>query len=94
MNETSEERFKRVAIKRTNEILKRLRILGNCSNRQVYAYTKEDIDKIFSAIEKRVKEIKAKFNHPEKEEKFKLWFFILGGEVWTRRTFVLTIVTP
>jgi len=71
-NETPEQRFKRLASLRTNQVLDKLRILGNCSNQQVYKYTKEDIDKIFSAIEKKVKEVKAKFNQHEKKEQFKL----------------------
>lgn len=70
-NETPKERFKRLATKRTNEILKRLKILGNCANRQFYEYIETEIETIFSAIEKKVKETKAKF-HYEKEEKFKL----------------------
>lgn len=70
-NETARDRFKRLAACRTNTILERLRVLGNCANRQVYEYTKEDIDKIFSAIEKAVKETKAKFQSTTKE-KFKL----------------------
>ena len=69
--ETARDRFRRLAAYRTNIILERLRVLGNCSNRQVYEYTKEDIDKIFSAIEKVVKETKAKFRVPNKN-KFKL----------------------
>lgn len=71
-NESPEQRFKRLASQRTNQILDKLRILGNCSNRQVYKYTKEDVDKIFSVIEKKMKEIKAKFNQYEKKEQFKL----------------------
>lgn len=72
-NETSEQRFKRLAAQRTNQIIEKLRILGNCSNRQVYKYSMEDVDKIFSAIEKKAKEIKAKFTQYEKnKEKFKL----------------------
>lgn len=71
-NEDTSQRFKRLAGARTNQILDRLRVLGNCSNRQVYKYTKEDIDKIFSTIEKKVRETRARFNHPEKEEKFEL----------------------
>lgn len=70
-NETRKERFKRLAAQRTNDVLKRLRILGNCANRQVYEYTEEDIELIFSAIEKKMKEVKTKFHFP-KEEKFKL----------------------
>lgn len=71
INETPEERFKRLATQRTNAVLKKLKILGNCANRQVYKYTEREIDKIFSTIDRQVKEIRAKFHFP-KEEKFKL----------------------
>lgn len=70
-NETPKERFKRIATVRTNAVLDRLRILGNLSNRQMYSYSEEDINKIFSAISKQIKEVRAKFNS-RKEEKFKL----------------------
>ena len=70
-NETPEERFKRIATVRTNAVLNRLRILGNLSNRQMYSYSEEDINKIFSAINKQIREVRVKFNS-RKEEKFKL----------------------
>ena len=70
-NETPEERFKRIAIVRTNAVLDRLRILGNLSNRQMYSYSEEDINKIFRAINNQIKEVRAKFNS-EKQKKFKL----------------------
>jgi hypothetical protein len=69
--ETREERFKRIAILRTNAILNRLRILGNLSNKQRYSYSEKDINKIFSAINKQVKETRAKFES-QKERGFKL----------------------
>jgi len=69
--ETSRDRFKRLATLRTNAVLQRLKVLGNCANRQAYEYDEEDVDKIFSEIERRVKEIKAKFHFPKKRE-FKL----------------------
>ena len=65
------ERFRRLATYRTNEVLKRLKILGNCANRSAYEYTEEEINKIFSEIERRAKEIKAKFHFPHNKE-FKL----------------------
>jgi hypothetical protein len=70
-NEAREERFKRLATARTNAVLDKLRILGNLSNKQLYNYSGEDIDKIFSAINKQIREIRAKFQ-PEKEQRFKL----------------------
>ncbi len=45
MKETRHERFKRVASKRTNEILEKIRILGNCSNKSSYEYTEEEVIK-------------------------------------------------
>ena len=70
-SENSKERFKRLATSRTNTVLKRLKILGNCSNRNVYEYNEEDIEKFFSVIERKVKEVKAKFHFPKKDD-FKL----------------------
>ena len=65
------EKFKKLAEYRTNEVLKRLRVLGNCANRSAYNYSKEDINKIFSAIEKALRETRAKFSFP-KDKEFKL----------------------
>ena len=70
-HENSEERFKRLATLRTNAVLKKLKILGNCANRQVYAYNEEEMDRIFSVIERKIREVRAKFHFP-KEEEFKL----------------------
>jgi len=69
--ESAEDRFRRVATARTNEVLKRLKILGNCANRQLYSYTEKDIEKIFSAIDRRLRETRAKF-HFDKTSRFTL----------------------
>ena len=45
--ETKREKFLRLATQRTKEILGRLRVLGNCGNRQIYEYTENDVRKIF-----------------------------------------------
>ena len=65
------ERFKRLASQRTNAVLSKLKILSNCSNRSAYDYTEDDVNKIFSEIEKRVREAKSKF-HFSKTKEFKL----------------------
>ena len=65
--ETKEEKFKRIAAARTLRILNDLRLLGNCANTSIYSYTQKDVNKIFSAIEKELKRIKALFNKPKKE---------------------------
>jgi len=62
------ERFKRLAQSRTNTVLKKLDVLGNCSNRNAYEYNEEDVEKIFSAISRKVREVKARFTFPENNE--------------------------
>lgn len=71
-SETSRERFKRLASQRTNLVLQRLKVLGNCSNRQIYEYEERDIEKIFSEIERMVRETKTKFHFAKKRDQFKL----------------------
>ncbi len=61
-NETPENRFKRVAGARTNAVLDKLRLLGNCSNKRIYNYSQADVDRIFSAINKQVKKARENFN--------------------------------
>lgn len=72
MVDDKKERFVRIAERRTNNILEQLRLLGNCSNKNNYSYTEEDVKKIFSVIETELKEVKMKFNSKANKEKFKL----------------------
>lgn len=53
--------FVRIAQKRTNAVIDKIRILSNCSNRYYYEYSDEDVKKIFSAIEDELKITKARF---------------------------------
>ena len=55
------ERFLRVAERRTNNILSDLRLLGNCSNRQNYEFSPEDVKRIFQALDAEVRRIKGLF---------------------------------
>lgn len=70
-NEHRRERFKRLATARTNAVLQKLKVLGNCANRQAYEYDEDEIEKIFATIDKYLKSIKSKF-HFTKEERFRL----------------------
>ncbi len=70
-NENKRERFLRLASHRTQDVLNRLRVLGNCANHSVYEYSKDDIDKIFSALKDQLKTVEAKFHFPKHKE-FKL----------------------
>jgi len=55
------DRFQRLAYKRKDEILEKLRILGNCSVKSSYEYTEEEVEKIFNEILEQVYKTKIKF---------------------------------
>lgn len=61
------QRFIKVAEKRTNDILDKIRLLGNCSNKRTYYYEDPEVNKIFSEIDKQLKATKAKFTEGKKK---------------------------
>ena len=72
ISQNKRERLKRLAYTRTSEVLKKIKILSNCANRSAYDYSEEEISKIFSAIDKAVKDSKSKFYFPNNKIKFKI----------------------
>jgi CHASE1-domain containing sensor protein len=54
--------FKRLAEKRTNAVLQRIRVLAHCSNRYVYEYSEPDVDRIFHAIEQELEKARLRFS--------------------------------
>jgi len=70
--EARKARFKRIAEKRTNRILNDIRLLGNTGNKTLYQYDQADVDKIFSIIDTKLTETKAKFKTSKKEKPFTL----------------------
>lgn len=73
MKETKSEKFVRIAESRTNKIIDMIKSLGNCSNTNTYEYSKEDVKKIFGAIEEELKVAKSRFDLTDNsDKKFKL----------------------
>ncbi len=68
MSESKEQFFKRVAERRTKEILHKLEILGNCSTKSNYHYSQEEVKKIFLALKKKVAETEVLFTRKQPEE--------------------------
>lgn len=59
--EEKEERFRRLAERRTDAALERIRILGNLSNRRLYAYTNDQVQKILDALKEASQGLEARF---------------------------------
>lgn len=70
--EKREYRFERIATRRTREIIKKIRLLGNCSNKSFYKYEQGQIEKIFERIGKELRMAQARFNYSGGDKKFKL----------------------
>lgn len=66
------DRFKKVASKRVDNILKTLDLLSNCSNTYNYEYTQEDVDKIFKALTSRLNNVKSQFKSKLDKKDFSL----------------------
>lgn len=71
MTENRRDKFKRLASKRTTNVLNQLRLLGNLSSKANYEYDEDDINKIFRAIDDQLRVVKAKFQSKIRKE-FKL----------------------
>ena len=68
VKESKSELFLRLAKIRTEKVLKAMRILGNCSNRNNYEYTSEQIESMSSALTNALDETMAKFTPSKKEQ--------------------------
>lgn len=54
-------RFEGVASKRVQYIIDKLELLGNCSNRNNYEYSEEDVRKMFSVIREQLRKTETRF---------------------------------
>ena len=59
--ETKEQRFQRLATKRTQAALKKIQLLANLTTSS-YAYTPEQAAKVVGALREAVNTVEAKFN--------------------------------
>ena len=66
--ETKEERFKRVAVKRVRRVLDSLRSLSQCSNKRMYQWNENLLNKIWDAVDREVKVCKESFKNAEPED--------------------------
>ena len=67
VKESKAELFIRLAKPRTQKVLKAMKILGNCSNRNNYEYTESQVDSISNAIQNAVIDLLQKFKPKDSE---------------------------
>ena len=70
MAKTKRQRFIEVATKRTNKVISSIRLLGNCSSKNNYEYTEEEVSKMFAAVDEELRLAKAKYSKKKKKKEF------------------------
>ena len=63
--ETKEQRFKRVAERRVQNVINSLRSLSQLANNKVYKWNSDQLEKIWKAIEKEIDNCKKSFKDPD-----------------------------
>ena len=63
-----EERFKKIAAKRVQDILHKMDLLKNCANKNNYSYTDGQIRKVVSTIDEKWRFVKTQFNNSKKDK--------------------------
>jgi hypothetical protein len=66
--ETKEGRFKRVVQKRVQNTLDSLRRLSQCANKRMYRWDENQLDKIWTTIDKELESCKISFKNADPEE--------------------------
>lgn len=64
-NESKDEMFKRIAEKRVQNIITSLRSLSQLSNRKIYNWNNDQLEKIWKAIETEIDSCKKSFENPD-----------------------------
>lgn len=60
--ESKNERFRRLAESRGNRLIREISLLGNLANRKNYAYTEEEVDRLFTPILEELDAVRAMFD--------------------------------
>lgn len=70
-NETQEEKFKRISNGRIKNVVDDLRKIASLSNKARYSYTDDEIEKMFSYLQRALDKTKDSFKQEDFMEEFK-----------------------
>lgn len=62
LTESKIQRFERLAERRVAEVIKRVRLIGNLSNRNNYSFSEKHVRQMFTAIEREVRLARERFS--------------------------------
>lgn len=62
MQESPNERFRRLAASRGDRLIREIALLGNLANRKNYEYSQSEVDALFAPIKTEISEVRALFD--------------------------------
>ena len=69
-NSEKATKFERLAEKRVSDAIKKLRLIGNLSNKHNYAYTDEHVQQIIKALDAEMQLLKSRFREETDTKSF------------------------
>lgn len=69
------DRFEKVASKRVQDVISKLSLLANCSNRNNYDYSEDMVKKMFIAIKEQLRKTELKFDDELSKKSKKVFKF-------------------
>lgn len=70
MNE-KKAKFRKLAEKRVNNVLKNIQLIGNLSNTRAYEYDEEEVKKIFRTLKEEISIAESKFKSKGRNNNFR-----------------------
>ena len=67
-DETKEDKFRRLGVKRFSRAAERIRMISNLSNRSIYDYTEEQVEEILSRLRGEVDMVQNSFDAAGKKK--------------------------
>lgn len=67
--ESKSDKFKRISGRRVDELVKKIKLVGNLSNRGSYDYEDSDVGEIFGKLQQALDDAKERFNKPRRKRK-------------------------
>ena len=80
--ENKKDKFVRLGESRVNDAIKKIRLIGNLSNKNNYEYTSEQVNEIIAALKSEIEDVQKKFTAQQNKKDDKFQFRKWSEKLW------------
>lgn len=80
--ENKKDKFVRLGESRVNDAIKKIRLIGNLSNKNNYEYTSEQVNEIITALKSEIEDVQKKFTAQQNKKDDKFQFRKWSENLW------------